>query len=86
MAGVSPNDIDTVILTHGHPDHIGGNITNEGKVAFPRARFAMWKGEWDFWTSPEQAETKLGENTKKLLLPLARKNLLPLQDKLTILD
>ena len=24
--GIDPEDIDTVILTHGHPDHIGGNI------------------------------------------------------------
>ena len=48
--GISPADIDMVILTHGHPDHIGGN-TIEGKSAFPCARFVMWKDEWDFWTS-----------------------------------
>ena len=83
--GISPRDIDTVILTHGHPDHIGGNTTSEGKLTFPNARFVMWKGEWDFWTS-EQAELKLDENTRKLLLPLARKNLLPIQGGLTLID
>ena len=49
--GVTPRDIDTVILTHGHPDHIGGNTDAEGKLAFPNARFVMWKDEWDFWIS-----------------------------------
>ena len=35
---ISPEDIDTVILTHGHPDHIGENTTCKGKLAFPNAR------------------------------------------------
>jgi glyoxylase-like metal-dependent hydrolase (beta-lactamase superfamily II) len=83
--GISPRDIDTVILTHGHADHIGGNITSEGKLTFPNARFVMWKGEWDFWTS-EQAELKLDENTKKFLLPFTRKNLLPIQGRITLID
>ena len=49
--GIGPEDIDTVILTHGHPDHIGGNADAEGNVAFPKARYVMWKDDWDFWTS-----------------------------------
>jgi glyoxylase-like metal-dependent hydrolase (beta-lactamase superfamily II) len=58
--GIAPEDIDTIILTHGHPDHIGGNTDAEGNAAFPSARYVMWKEEWEFWTSepdlsPEQA-------------------------------
>src|SRR5690606_34692346 len=54
LAGIDPATIDTVILTHGHADHIGGNLTADGKPAFPNARYVMWKGEWDFWThSPD---------------------------------
>lgn len=41
--GISPAEIDTVILTHGHPDHIRGNTDDDGKVVFPNARFVMWK-------------------------------------------
>ena len=83
--GVAPRDIDTVILTHGHPDHIGGNTTSEGKPAFPDARFVMWKEEWDFWNSG-QAEQKLDEHVRKTLLTFARKNLPPIQDQLDLVD
>jgi glyoxylase-like metal-dependent hydrolase (beta-lactamase superfamily II) len=34
-AGTRASEIDTVILTHGHPDHIGGAVDPEGRPAFP---------------------------------------------------
>jgi glyoxylase-like metal-dependent hydrolase (beta-lactamase superfamily II) len=83
--GVGPGDIDTVILTHGHPDHLGGNTDAEGKPAFPNARYVIWKDEWDFWTS-EQAEQKLDEHVREMLIKFARKNLPPLQGKIDLLD
>ena len=83
--GIAPGDIDTVILTHGHPDHIGGNVVSEGKPAFPNARFVIWKEEWDFWIS-DLAELKVEEHLKELLLTTARKNLPPIQDQLDLVD
>ncbi len=85
--GIAPEDIDTVILTHGHPDHIGGNVDSEGKPAFPNARYIMWKDEWNFWTSePNLAELKVNEHIKKLLITFARNNLPPIQDQLDLVD
>ncbi len=85
--GVQPGDIDTVILTHGHPDHIGGNTDGEGKPTFPNARYVMWKHEWDFWTSaPSLAELQVDEHLKQLLLTFAQKNLPPVQSQLDLID
>jgi len=85
--GIKPEDIDTVILTHGHPDHIGGNTDSQGKPAFPNARYIMWKDEWDFWTSePKLTELAVPKHIKELMTTVARNNLLPIQHQLDLLD
>ena len=85
VVGIAPEDIDTVVITHAHPDHIGGNTDSKGKLAFPKAKYVMWQDEWDFWTS-ELAETKLDEHSKDILLGCARKNLPPIQGRLNLVD
>ncbi len=46
--GVRAEDIDAVLLTHLHVDHVGG-LVNEGKMAFPNAILYISKPEADFW-------------------------------------
>lgn len=82
--GISPRDVDAVILTYGHPDHIGGNAA-EGEPAFPNARFFMWADEWDFWTSG-RAEMELDEHSREVLLMVARKNLPPIQGRISLVS
>ncbi|PVZ13683.1 MULTISPECIES: MBL fold metallo-hydrolase [unclassified Pseudomonas] len=48
-AGVQPADIDTVLLTHAHPDHIGGLIDAAGGMAFANAELVVHERELAFW-------------------------------------
>lgn len=50
QAGLAPDDIDVVVLTHAHPDHIGGLVSDD-HLTFERARHVMSAAEWRFWTS-----------------------------------
>jgi glyoxylase-like metal-dependent hydrolase (beta-lactamase superfamily II) len=56
-AGIDPANVDRVIFTHFHADHISGLVTREGQARFPKAELLVPEGEWSFWRerAPEQA-------------------------------
>src|ERR1700682_5994448 len=54
-AGYTPEEVDLVLVTHLHSDHIGGLTTQDGKRVFPNAQIYVAKAESDFWLSPEMA-------------------------------
>jgi glyoxylase-like metal-dependent hydrolase (beta-lactamase superfamily II) len=86
--GIAPADVDTVILTHGHGDHIGGNADATGKVTFPNARSVMWRGEWEFWTEdePDLDAMPADAHRKRLLVELAHAKLPPIQRHLELVE
>lgn len=75
-AGYTPEDVTIVVITHMHPDHIGGLMAG-GSAAFPNARYITGSVEFDFWT---------GDNAPAQLAEMIRASVVPLADQMTFLD
>src|SRR3569832_290907 len=52
-AGVSPEDVDLVLMTHLHADHVGWNtrlVDGRWVPTFPKARYVFSRQEFDYWS------------------------------------
>lgn len=70
-AGVTPDQINVVVITHMHPDHIGGMTTNDAPT-FPNARYVTTAPEYDFWAA-QDAGNRVGDLVAAKVTPLAEK-------------
>ena len=76
QAGVNPEDVDTVVCTHFHVDHVGWNTRQEdGRwvPTFPNARYLYTRKEWDFWRSDaaRAQRDRAGPYFEDSVLPIA---------------
>jgi glyoxylase-like metal-dependent hydrolase (beta-lactamase superfamily II) len=55
-AGYTPAQVDTILLTHLHPDHIGALIDADGKAVFANAQVFTAKRESDYWLGKDNAQ------------------------------
>lgn len=79
-AGYAAEDVDVVLISHCHPDHIG-NISENGKPIFPNADIVIGRREFDFW--------KLGEGVSEMRQPtlaLFQKAIQPLEGQLQMIE
>jgi glyoxylase-like metal-dependent hydrolase (beta-lactamase superfamily II) len=76
-AGIKPEDVDAVVISHAHPDHVGGIVDDNGKLLFPNAQYYMPQSDLEFWTDEKKMDGPL-----KDFIAIARKNLLPVRDRI----
>ncbi|MEZ5765660.1 MAG: MBL fold metallo-hydrolase [Xanthobacteraceae bacterium] len=76
-AGINAADIDTVLLTHMHPDHSAGlTDMTTGKLLFPNAELVMHENELAHWFD-DAARAQADERSKKLFFEAGREQVLP---------
>ena len=77
-SGYVPSQIDTIVITHLHPDHSCGVTTADGKMAFPNAVVRVAKAESDYWLNPK-VEEKAPEEFKPFF-KMVREAIQPYKD------
>ena len=84
-AGIAPDSIDLVVVSHGHLDHIGGLVTKSGVPAFPNATFVFVDTEWNYWTGKqfeaEVAKSPMPDAFKQGIVSAAKDNLPPIASR-----
>jgi glyoxylase-like metal-dependent hydrolase (beta-lactamase superfamily II) len=79
-AGIRPADIDVVIYTHGHMDHVAGSFDKQGQCVFSRARFMAARREFEWWkTGKERAQLQP-------MFAAARKNCLTMPERFDLIE
>ena len=66
-AGIAPAAIDTIVISHFHPDHIDGLKTKDGDKVFANAEILVPEPEWTYWM--DDAEMNQGAGPHQGLFP-----------------
>lgn len=84
-AGIAPADIDTIVITHAHPDHVGGIADAAGAIVFPNAQYYISRIEWEFWTDPDVslANMQVEDDFKAQVISVAQQSLGLIADRVT---
>lgn len=81
-AGYTPDQIDIVVITHYHPDHVNGLISG-GQPVFPNARYVSGETEHNFWTKKDVLESS--DKAMQGRVKFVKENVIPLAEKFSFL-
>jgi glyoxylase-like metal-dependent hydrolase (beta-lactamase superfamily II) len=77
-AGIDPKTIDTVIISHFHPDHIAGVRNKAGAAIYPNAEIMIPAAEWTFWNDDGEMSKAADvwkatfNHTRRVFRPIAK--------------
>lgn len=73
-AGVDSEAVETVLISHMHPDHVGGAFYQDGEPVFPNAAFRAGENEAAFWSgeSPDLSGQLAPPQMQEVLIMVAR--------------
>lgn len=78
-AGVTPESITHLVLTHAHSDHCWGTMRDDGVPNYPNAEIVLSRAELEFWESEPSGQGRRS-------IAGVKKHLLPLRDRLRLID
>src|SRR5436190_3606935 len=55
VAGIDPKSVDTILVSHFHPDHVSGMRAKGGAANFPNAEIMVPAAEWKYWNDEGEA-------------------------------
>ncbi|GIW12739.1 MAG: MBL fold metallo-hydrolase [Tepidiforma sp.] len=88
--GVAPADIDLVVHTHLHIDHVGWNTVDGAggapQLFFSNAEFVIQQAEWDYWMADERLHAPGNEHLRECVEPLRHSGRVRFVDGETALD
>jgi glyoxylase-like metal-dependent hydrolase (beta-lactamase superfamily II) len=78
-AGVGVDDVDTVVITHVHDDHLGWNVAEgTSDPLFPNAQYLVHRADWEWMRDADNEEDRAIFSA--VLAPLERTGLIDLTD------
>jgi glyoxylase-like metal-dependent hydrolase (beta-lactamase superfamily II) len=80
QAGIDPKDIDAVVMSHAHIDHLSGNMTKDGQRNFPNAQYYITQADFDYWTTESNVPKEF-----KVFWETAVHNLVPNKDRMVFI-
>lgn len=85
-SGIVPEQIDALVISHAHPDHIGGLLNEHGAANFSNASIYMAESDYVFWTDEANASAPSASPLVQAFVASARKNLLPLRERISFFE